>query len=296
MQIFLNHFALVATRERLHFAGNVLFQAVEADSPSIVRLLMESEYVTLDYQNAVGETAMHHAIAHGSAQMMKALHTLDTGIQSLSVPNGLGESCLHLAARVASITELKVLLEFLEEMDEDEKDQLVNQIDAHGATPLFSAAMATEARCTNDSNDLFSDRNDKMNVLLASGAKLFPVSSSPFRSMQDSSVTLSALVRRCLGQWLSECQKEGDEFLLREFCTSWLANVPQDQDAARLLLVLHLSVCTGYTVEVLPLLLMLPQECKAVAGFLQSLESFEKSRNGLQFRSLINEMRVAWIS
>ncbi|KAG6623106.1 Serine/threonine-protein phosphatase 6 regulatory ankyrin repeat subunit B [Phytophthora cinnamomi] len=39
MQLFLNHYSLVATRERLDFAGNVLLQAVEEDSANIVKLL-----------------------------------------------------------------------------------------------------------------------------------------------------------------------------------------------------------------------------------------------------------------
>ncbi|KAF1786500.1 Ankyrin repeat-containing domain [Phytophthora cactorum] len=69
MQILLNHHELVATRERLDFTGEVLLQAAEVNSVEIVRLLLESEYVALDYQNAAGETAMLRAIAQGKTQM-----------------------------------------------------------------------------------------------------------------------------------------------------------------------------------------------------------------------------------
>ncbi|GMF29572.1 unnamed protein product [Phytophthora lilii] len=67
MRIFFNHHALVATRERPTFAGDVLHQAVEAENTDIVRFLVENEDATLNYQNAVGETAMIvllHKAAH----------------------------------------------------------------------------------------------------------------------------------------------------------------------------------------------------------------------------------------
>ncbi|KAG7381097.1 hypothetical protein PHYPSEUDO_006473 [Phytophthora pseudosyringae] len=299
MQIFLNAHALVATRERMDFAGEVLFQAVKGKSTDIVRLLVESGYVALDYQNAAGETAMHHAITLGNTQLVKTLCALDPTDHSLRVVTARGESCFHFAARVGSARELEIMLQFRSQVAGDQSHDLLNSIDTFGTTPLLAAATTTESRYSDDKTNQFIDRRVKMQLLLSNGAMLFRNDTlpggSPFRrSSQGSGITLGAKVRRCLIQWFEECQDEKVGEMLREFSTKWIAHVPSTRESATILSMLSLCVCSGYTLEVLPLLLMLPQEQAAITSFLQSLDVFECCSNGLQFECLAHELRATW--
>ncbi|KAL3656742.1 hypothetical protein V7S43_018405 [Phytophthora oleae] len=281
MQLFLNHHTLVATRKRLDFAGEVLLQAVDAKSPDVVRFLLESADVTLDYQNEAGETAMHRAIAQRSTQMMRTIWTLDSTEQCLHNVTTGGENSFHSAARLGSTLELGVLLEFRAQRSGEPSQDLLNNIDSFGATPLLAAAIS---RCQ------ITDRRAKMQLLLANGAVLLRNEQSPpFRSSAaDSGYTVSVQVWQCLVLWLAECRDERKD-LVREFCLKWIAGVPVRSDTVKLMTVLNLGVCAGFAVEVLPLLLLLPQEEAAVPGFLRSLDPFKSCSNGLQFDCLIND-------
>ncbi|ETO72934.1 hypothetical protein F444_11087 [Phytophthora nicotianae P1976] len=313
MQIFLNHHALVATRERLDFAGEVLLQAVEANSINIVRFLVENEYVAMDYQNAAGETAMHRAIAQGNTEMMTELDELDPTGQSFQTVTVRGESCFHFAARLASVKELELLLHIRNQLSGDGYSDLLNSTDCLGATPLFAAATTTESRCVRDKINQSIDRKVKMQLLLSHGAMLlrneaFPGGSpfmllrneafpggSPFRRLsRDSGIILCAQVRRCLVQWFAECESEIEGYKLRGFCTNWITHVPVKPKTATTMTVLHLSVCAGYAIDVLPLVLMLPQNQAAITSFLQSLECFITCSNGLQFDCLAHELSASW--
>lgn len=297
MQIFLNHHALVATGVRHNFAGEVLLQAVESKSTDIIQFLVENGDVALDYQNAAGETAMHRAIAQGNTHMMETLRTMDTTGQSLRVVTTRGESCFHFAARVASVREMELLLQFREEVSGGEEDDLINSLDISGTTPLFAAATSR----AHDKTNMFIDRQAKIKLLLSNGAMLLssglPGGSPPYcHSSQEPGIILCAQVRKCLSQWLVECQDESEADLLREFCTKWIANILTKPETMTLLSVLNLSVCAGYAAELLPLVLMLPQEKEAIASFLQSLDVFKNSLNGLQFDCLARELSASWIS
>ncbi|KAG3161958.1 hypothetical protein PI126_g6194 [Phytophthora idaei] len=277
MQILLNHHELVATRERLDFAGEVLLQAAEVNSVEIVRLLLESEYVALDYQNAAGETAMLRAIAQGKTQMMEALNELDSTGQSLCIFTFRGESCFHFAARVASVKELELLFQFRARLFGDTYQDLLNSTDSSGATPLFAAATTTESCCVRDKINQFIDRKDKIQLLLSNGAMLLRnevlPGGSPFRRL-----TLDPGVILCV----------------QELCSNWIAHVPAKPETATMMTVLNLSVCVGYAIEVLPLLLMLPQQ--QAGSFLQSLDNFKSCSNGLQFERLALELSASWAS
>ncbi|KAG3245395.1 hypothetical protein PI124_g9859 [Phytophthora idaei] len=228
MQILLNHHELVATRERLDFAGEVLLQAAEVNSVEIVRLLLESEYVALDYQNAAGETAMLRAIAQGKTQMMEALNELDSTGQSLCIFTFRGESCFHFAARVASVKELELLFQFRARLFGDTYQDLLNSTDSSGATPLFAAATTTESCCVRDKINQFIDRKDKIQLLLSNGAMLLRnevlPGGSPFRRL-----TLDPGVILCV----------------QELCSNWIAHVPAKPETATMMTVLNLSVCVG---------------------------------------------------
>ncbi|KAF1786526.1 Ankyrin repeat-containing domain [Phytophthora cactorum] len=294
MQILLNHHELVATRERLDFTGEVLLQAAEVNSVEIVRLLLESEYVALDYQNAAGETAMLRAIAQGKTQMMEALNELDSTGQSLCIFTFRGESCFHFAARMASVKELELLFQFRARLFGDTYQDLLDSTDSSGATPLFAAATTTESCC-------FIDRKDKIQLLLSNGAMLLRnevlPGGSPFRRLtRDPGVILCVQVRGCLIQWFTECHDECDGYMLQELCSNWIVHVPAKPETASMMTVLNLSVCVGYAIEVLPLLLMLPQQQAAITSFLQSLDNFKSCSNGLQFERLALELSASWAS
>ncbi|KAG3218019.1 hypothetical protein PC129_g11159 [Phytophthora cactorum] len=279
MQILLNHHELVATRERLDFTGEVLLQAAEVNSVEIVRLLLESEYVALDYQNAAGETAMLRAIAQGKTQMMEALNELDSTGQSLCIFTFRGESCFHFAARMASVKELELLFQFRARLFGDMYQDLLDSTDSSGATPLFAAATTTESCCVCDKINQFIDRKDKIQLLLSNGAMLLRnevlPGGSPFRRLtRDPGVILC----------------------VQELCSNWIVHVPAKPETASMMTVLNLSVCVGYAIEVLPLLLMLPQQQAAITSFLQSLDNFKSCSNGLQFERLALELSASWAS
>jgi hypothetical protein len=299
MQIFLNHHQLVSTRGRLDFAGEVLLQAVEATSADIVRFVVGEEYVGMDYQNAQGETAMHRAIAQGETQMMRTLRELDTDGRSLGEVTARGENCLHFAARVASARELELVVQFADHLGGGATKRLVRGLDETGATPLFTAATTTEAPNTRDKTNMFLDREAKMRLLLAHDAALLPIEplpgGSPFRrSSSGSGVVLCARVRRCLAQWLAECDDGSSGELSRDFCSQWIGNVRVQPSTTTLVSVLTMGFCAGYAVDVLPLLLMLAQDAEGMEKFLQSFDIFENSSNAFQFDCLVRELRASW--
>ncbi|KAK1938808.1 Ankyrin-3 [Phytophthora citrophthora] len=287
MQLFLNHHALVATRERLDFAGEVLLEAVDAKSVDVVRFLLENADVTLDYQNEAGETAMHHAIVQHSTQMMRTIWTLDSTGQCLRKATAKGENCFHFAARLGTTLELEVLLEFRDQITGDPNQDLLNSIDSFGSTPLFAAAT---------SRYRVPDRQAKMQLLLANGAVLLRNEALPGGLPLRSSSAASGFivcfqVWKCLVLWVAECREE-NEALVRDFCTKWITGV---HVKAKLMTVLNLAVCAGFAVDVVPLLLLLPQTEGAIPVFLRSLEAFNDCSNGLQFDCLTRELRASWI-
>lgn len=282
MQLFLNHHALVATRKRLDFAGEVLLEAVDAKSADVVRFLLENADVTLNYQNEAGETAMHRAIVQCSPQMMRTIWALDSTGQCVRKATAKGENCFHFAARLGTTLELEVLLEL------SPSQNLLNSIDSFGSTPLLTAATSTYR---------ITDRQAKMQLLLANGAVLLRIEllpgGSPFRpSSGTPGIIVCFQVWRCLVLWFEECEGESQE-LVRDFCMTWIAGLPVD--TVKLSTVLNLVVCAGFAGDVLPLLLLLPQTEAAIPAFLRSLEAFNSCSNGLLFDCLTRELRASWI-
>ncbi|KUF72702.1 Serine/threonine-protein phosphatase 6 regulatory ankyrin repeat subunit B [Phytophthora nicotianae] len=282
--------SLLVTNLLVSYGASIDLQDRLGVSP--LSLVIEKEYV-----NVMQIFLNHHAL--GNTEMMTELDELDPTGQSFQTVTVRGESCFHFAARLASVKELELLLHIRNQLSGDGYSDLLNSTDCLGATPLFAAATTTESRCVRDKINQSIDRKVKMQLLLSHGAMLlrneaFP-GGSPFRRLsRDSGIILCAQVRRCLVQWFAECESEIEGYKLRGFCTNWITHVPVKPKTATTMTVLHLSVCAGYAIDVLPLVLMLPQNQAAITSFLQSLECFITCSNGLQFDCLAHELSASW--
>lgn len=283
LQIVLNHYMLVATATRLDFCGSVLIEAVDRDVVDIVQLLLEDEHVSVEYQNAAGETAFHHI---QSVQAFAMLCRFDPNSTAFHQRTATGDSCLHYAARLGFRHVLSTLLEHHERLKNGSTasftDDLAVSTNAKGATPLFEAA-------TNGST-LSDIRNRISELLLSFNAPLFPADWFPFtiEPTPSPSLSLVASVRACLELWLTD--ESGQD--LTNFSANWIAcaHFPSQHMSTE---VLNLIIFAGFATDTVPLLVELPLPPVNWRKFVGLIGEFASRRNHRLLLQLYSELVAA---
>ncbi|RLN84068.1 hypothetical protein BBJ28_00008352 [Nothophytophthora sp. Chile5] len=307
LQLLLNHHALVATDTRRDFAGAVLLQAAELGVGKIVRFLLEGEYTSIDFANARGETALHLAIVKIHPPLIEQLCSSVSAAQLLRARTRVaGESVLHYAARYGSPAEMTSVLTLLGR----ENSQEVNAASASGLTPLYLTTTAATAGSP-------MERREKVALLEAHGATLFPRNARLFYGVQGNPnsvlVAVAAAVKRCLAQWLVECNAS----TLSDFCLKWAACVASSHRSdypaiaaggrqtrrgpststphqSPLCAMLPSVICAGYAVDSVPLLLVLPLEREATPRFVELLGALAAETDHPLLRRLQEELLAVW--
>ncbi|GMF52408.1 unnamed protein product [Phytophthora fragariaefolia] len=298
LQLMLNHHQLVATHQGEDFAGSVLMTAVDEGALPTVKLLLEEGYVRVDYQNAVGETAMHRALFKCKPEITALLRSLEEPFGWALLGTTSGESCLHYAARYSSSNELGPLLDFYrhwsreESLDAGESNafaELIRRVDSTTSTPLFVAATSMA-----NSPD---DRITKTRLLLDAGGKL--LGASPFLvAKSSSSMVLSEEVQQCLGLWSRECAEDSLDDVTR-FCLKYLVIVESahlESSGHYNYEVVNTFVSSVHSADSMPLLLSLPFDCSAVSLLLTLVETLGTQLNHSLLLALHRELVDAWPS
>jgi ankyrin repeat protein len=338
LQLFLNHHQLVATPQRHDFGADALLRAVEMRSEAIVRFIVENEYAHVTACNAKGETPMHRAILQHDPGMMEMLSDLDLEGGSLTATTAEKlETPAHYAARYGSHREVHTLLQCLTrafgdlgELPELGAENPLDAVDANGKTSLFIAGTlplssgsggigrwALEVEAVAVAVGSLADRDEKVQLLLDHGARLFPagvlatgLASSASIPDSPSQMVLPTHVQSCLRTWLAEDavarvrEPEGEEAVLQadgevdslealaELCMAWIACVPRLGPSVTLLSIV---TCAGYGHDVLPLLLDLPLRRRGFPALLHQLRKFARREpEHALLLQLQHELSAAW--
>lgn len=283
LQLLLNHHALVSTASRHNFAGAVLMESVEQDAVDVMQFLLENEYVSVEYQNDGGESALHRV---QNVQTLELFTRFDVNWTAFRLRTTTGDSCLHCAARLGSHQVLMAFLDQHERMRSDLADPFTDNLlmatNAVGATALFQAA-------TNASEEL-EVRNAKSDLLLAFNASLFPVDEIPWRAHdRDPSVQFFATpVRTCLRLWLQESDDGEVVSDLMSLSAEWICCACFSASRSQLLSsqLIGLVAFIGFACDVVPLLVELPLDRSSVSRFLLALGTFAERQDHRLLRHL----------
>lgn len=215
-----------------------------------------------------------------------ALHTVD------------GESCFHYAARYSSPDELQLPLACYRrwhdekalgggggaEECEDTTMAILNNLNSTGSTALFLAATSTTYS--------LDDRNAKAELLLDAGAKL--LGRSPFLEL-SSSLVLSTEVQQCSSLWLTECAGPSLQHVTK-FCIKYLAIISASEYTQLGVSheVLGVLLSSGYTVDTVPLLILLPFDRRVSLALLEHIGLFCRQQSHLLMIALYEELVAAW--
>ncbi|GMF52409.1 unnamed protein product [Phytophthora fragariaefolia] len=225
LQVLLNHHQLVVTPRGEDFAGFVFLTATDNAALSVMGFLLEEGYVSVSYQNVMGETAMHRSLLKQKSAVTEFLRRVDDQTELLALRTVVGESCFHYAAQYSSSDELYLLLDSRsrwhdqetlgENHGEEAAVALLNNVSSSGRTALFLAVTST--------SDSVGIRNAKARLLLDAGAKI--LGGDPFitaageRSHYSPVLVLSTEVQHCLCLWLSEFDLD----VVTKFCVRYFA-------------------------------------------------------------------------
>ncbi|KAE9066191.1 hypothetical protein PF005_g27076 [Phytophthora fragariae] len=292
LQLFLNHHQCVATPERQDFSGAVLLQAVDYRAEEAVRYIVENEYASVAVCNAWGETPMHLAIKQRNPPLMELLNDLDPAGVSLVAVTADFETPAHYAARYGSHREVEILLRCLTstfgDLQELDAASLLNAVNVKGVTALYIAGTTA--------TEFDREKAVKVRVLMEHEARLFPAGFlatelTSAGSRTASRVLLPARVQQCLRAWIVEHRSRTDEpedeeaahavdehdlvEAVAELCMRWMAGVACIGSWTALLPIV---ICAGYAHDVVPLLVELPLQRRALPDLLRQLEKFARHR------------------
>ncbi|KAG7379453.1 hypothetical protein PHYPSEUDO_008558 [Phytophthora pseudosyringae] len=295
LHVVLNHHQLVPTDKGEPFAGHVLMVAVDTGALPVVKFLLDEEYVSVDYQNGTGETAMHRALLQHRDAVTELLRAVDDRASAAVLRTRFDESCLHYAARYSNPAELQRLLGFCRQQGESVGEEglaaLLNSVNAAGSTALFLAATSQ--------SDSLGDRTAKTRLMLEAGAKL--LGSSPFLETTSGGgsstaiMVLSTEAQVCLRSWLSECAESRFDDVTK-FCMEYLAIIyslhhPRLQVNHE---VLGVMLSTGQAVDTACLLLLLPFDRRASMALLELVGAFGRQQGHALVLALYEELAAAW--
>lgn len=295
LQIFINHFALVARPSRLDFVGFVLLEAVAADAHEVIQfLLREGSFVDVNFQSDLGESVFHHA---SSCRMVELLVEFDPSLTAFRARSLRGESCFHYAARkpVGRCPHvLTALLKLLGRENALQDDTSLMEGNPEIPTALYVAATHP--------GDSLESRAAKCSMMMAHNAPLFDADEKLWRAQEHPNSALLVLsdpVQVCLSCWLTSPWDDGNssddstagDFVhnLFDLISEWLQHVVDssqqqeltnnqaEQQVALSELVLAL-VCAGYAIDAVPLLLQLPLRLTGADRVVELLERYVARR------------------
>ncbi|POM70644.1 Hypothetical protein PHPALM_12885 [Phytophthora palmivora] len=299
LQIILNQHHLVATAARRDFATSVLLSAVENEVEEVVRLLIEGGYSAVTVSNNHGETPVHLAIVKRNSQLMETLIGLDPTRDILTAGTLEGDTPVHYAARYGSVHVVERLLHHLsiEFGDLPVLNDAINPLNAvnnENSTCLYLAGTRTVSLGHHQ-----EERDTIVQVLVHHGAHLFLRHDDIFHSGSSEQVIFHEPVGRGFALWAQEATEfeieDGDDggdimeartrdVLLTDFCVEWvaaLASLPSSWSVGEtnwpdFAAVLHVVVSAGYTLDLLPLLLVLPVHRLSLTALLDRLDRFAR--------------------